>query len=81
MPSGSLVEASSACADAPGIDGDVIRERFGVEPIGKVLQLAPSTFRRAAARRRDPGLRSVRARRNERLVSPTGRVWQLNRQV
>ncbi|MGU3779473.1 hypothetical protein [Burkholderia metallica] len=30
------------------------RDAFGVEPIGKVLRIAPSGYRRRAAQRRDP---------------------------
>ena len=46
---------------------DERREKFGVEPICKVLQVAPSAYRRRVARQRNPGLRSPRALRDERL--------------
>ena len=36
---------------------DQHRERFGVEPICKILQIAPSGYRREVARQRDPLLR------------------------
>jgi len=60
---------------------DTHRERFGVEPICRVLQVAPSAYRRAVARRRDPALRSSRTRRDEVLAGHIERVWQANLQV
>jgi hypothetical protein len=39
------------------------READGVEPIGKVVPIAPSTDDRHAAGRADPGQRSARAQR------------------
>ncbi|KON79314.2 IS3 family transposase [Azoarcus sp. PA01] len=60
---------------------DTHRERFGVEPICKVLQVAPSAYRRAVARRRDPALRCSRVRRDEVLEAHIERVWQANLQV
>jgi transposase InsO family protein len=60
---------------------DTHRERFGVEPICKVLQVAPSAYRRTVARRRDPALRASRTRRDEVLASHIERVWQTNLQV
>ena len=60
---------------------DTHRDRLGVEPIGKVLQVAPSAYRRRAARRRNPGLRSARALRDERLIGEIQRVWQANLRV
>lgn len=60
---------------------DMHRERFGVEPICKVLQVAPSAYRRAVAHRRDPALRCARARRDEVLEGHIERVWQANLQV
>jgi len=46
-----------------------------------VLQVAPSAYRRHAARRRNPDLRSARAKRDEQLVWQIERVWQANLQV
>ena len=57
------------------------RERFGVEPICKLLQVAPSAYWRHAARQRDPSLRSARARRDAFLMPHIQRVWQANFQV
>jgi len=45
------------------------------------LQVAPSAYRRHAARQRNPQLRSARARREERLMPHIERVWQANMQV
>ena len=60
---------------------DQYRDTHGVEPICKVLQIAPSAYRRHAARQRDPELRSVRAKRDEALLPQVHRVWQSNLQV
>lgn len=60
---------------------DTHRDRFGVEPICRVLQVAPSAYRRAVARRRNPALRCARARRDEVLAGQVERVWQANLQV
>lgn len=60
---------------------DTHRERFGVEPICRVLQVAPSAYRRTVARRRNPALRSSRSRRDEVLEGHIERVWQANLQV
>ena len=40
---------------------------IGVEPICKVLQIAPSGYRRYAAQQRNPALRCARARRDDML--------------
>jgi transposase InsO family protein len=45
------------------------------------LQVAPSAYRRHAARQRNPELRSARAKRDERLMPHIERVWQANMQV
>lgn len=57
------------------------RERFGVEPICKLLWVAPSAYWRHAARQRDPALRSTQARQDEFLIPHIQRVWQANFQV
>lgn len=46
---------------------DVHRDRLGIEPICRVLQVAPSAYRRQATRQRNPALRSQRAIRDEQL--------------
>ena len=60
---------------------DAHRGTHGVEPICKVLQIAPSGYRRYAAHQQDPTLRPARARRDEELVPQIERVWQANMQV
>ena len=60
---------------------DQHRERFGVEPICKMLRVAPSAYWRHAARQRDPSLRSARALRDEFLMPHIQRVWRANFQV
>ncbi|MDE1898915.1 MAG: IS3 family transposase [Xanthomonadaceae bacterium] len=60
---------------------DEHRENFGVEPICKVLQVAPSGYRKHAARRRDPSRRCRRALRDEWLMPQVQRVWQANLRV
>jgi transposase InsO family protein len=60
---------------------DEHREAHGVEPICRVLQIAPSGYRRHAAQRRDPARRCARARRDEALVPHIKRVWRANLQV
>jgi putative transposase len=59
----------------------VHRDTFGVEPICRVLQIAPSGYRRHAAQQRNPALRSARAQRDDALVPQIERVWQVNLQV
>jgi putative transposase len=60
---------------------DEHRERFGVEPICEVLQVAPSAYWRHAARRRNPALRSAREQRDEALIPHIERVWHANMRV
>ena len=60
---------------------DEHRERFGVEPICKALQVAPSAYWREAARRRDPGRWPPRRRRDAALVLEIERVWSSNMRV
>ena len=60
---------------------DKHRDTHGVEPICKVLQIAPSGYRRHAGLRRSPEQRCARARRDEALVPEIERVWKANMQV
>ncbi len=46
-----------------------------------MLQVAPSAYRRHAARRRNPALRSARAKRDEQLMPHIERIWHANLQV
>jgi putative transposase len=54
------------------------RPLYGVEPICKVLPIAPSRYRAHAARRRDPARLPARARRDAVLRSEIRRVWEEN---
>ena len=60
---------------------DQHRDVYGVEPICKVLPIAPSTYYRHAAREADPAQRSARVQRDERLCGPIQPVWDENLQV
>lgn len=60
---------------------DQHRDNYGIEPICKVLHIAPSGYRRYAACQRDPQLRCARAKRDDQLVPHIERVWQSNLQV
>ena len=60
---------------------DAHRDTHGVEPICRVLRIAPSGYRRHAARKRNPSLRPARARRDDELIPQIERVWQANFQV
>ena len=54
------------------------REAHGVEPICKVLPIAPSTYRNHVARRRYPSRLSARAMRDEALKVEVRRVFAEN---
>lgn len=60
---------------------DQHRDTYGVEPICKVLQIAPSCYRRHAARLRNPSLCCARAQRDDELIPQIQRVWLANMQV
>jgi putative transposase len=53
-------------------------ESFGVEPMCKVLQIAPSTWHERARRKANPDLRSTRAKEDERLCKEIARVHAAN---
>lgn len=57
------------------------RDQYGVEPICRVVAIAPSTYFRHQAGRRDPTVRSARAQRDDRLRGEIQRVWDQQRQV
>jgi hypothetical protein len=57
---------------------DQHRGHFGVESICKVLPIAPSTYFAHAARRRNPDLRSDRAKRDAALTPEVERVHREN---
>jgi len=60
---------------------DEHRDVHGVEPICTVLQIAPSAYRRHAARHRDQALLSPRAQRDVALMPVVEQVWNANLQV
>ena len=57
------------------------RDTHGVEPICKVLQMAPSGSRRHAARRRDPARSPARVQRDAVLIPQIEQVWRVNLKV
>jgi transposase InsO family protein len=57
------------------------RDQHGVEPICAALPIAPATYYLHRARRRDPELRSERAKRDERLRPEIRRVHEENHAV
>ena len=60
---------------------DKHRHTHGVEPICKVLQIAPSGYRRHAARQHNPDLCCARAKLDDTLKPAIQRVWQANMRV
>ena len=57
------------------------RGAHGVEPICKVLPIAPSTYHAHVAKRRDPAKLSARARQDARLKIEVRRVFDENFRV
>ena len=57
---------------------DEHREAYGVEPICKVLPIAPSTYHERIARRQDPTRLSARAQRDQALKPEIARVFAEN---
>ncbi len=57
------------------------RDAHGVEPICKVLPIAPSTYFDHLAKRADPEKRSIRARRDTTLRPKIDRVFEQNLKV
>ena len=54
---------------------------YGVEPICKVLQIAPSGYRRYVAQKKNPELLCARAKRDAVLMPEIKRVWEANLKV
>jgi len=54
---------------------------YGVEPICRVLPIAPATYYAHRARARDPSRRPAREQRDEGLSTQVRRVWDENFQV
>ncbi len=57
---------------------DEHRDLYGVEPICRLLQIAPSTYHHHLACRRDPSLLSARAQRDMALKPEIARVFEEN---
>ncbi len=57
------------------------RDAYGVEPICRVLEIAPSTYYSHAARQADPDARPDRWWRDRALEVEVRRVWDENKQV
>ena len=57
------------------------REVHGIEPICRLLRIAPSTYHAHKFRQRNPQRRSVRAQRDEKLLPEIERVWNENFRV
>jgi len=57
---------------------DAHRDAYGVEPICRVLPIAPSTWHEHAARRADPSRLPARAKRDEALKEEVRRVFDEN---
>ncbi len=60
---------------------DAHRKVYGVEPICRVLPIAPSTYHTHVARRVEPTRRSARAQRDEALGPEVRRVFEENFRV
>ncbi len=60
---------------------DAHRKVYGVEPICRVLPIAPSTYHAHAARRIEPTRRSARVRRDDALGPEVRRVFEENFRV
>ena len=60
---------------------DEHRGVYGVEPICRVLPIAPSTYYAHAARQADPQRRSARDQRDRALAREIERVWNENFRV
>jgi transposase InsO family protein len=60
---------------------DEFRGEFGVEPICRVLPIAPSTYHERKAVVRDPSRASARAQRDDALRSRIRQVWSDNREL
>ena len=57
------------------------RAAYGVEPICRVLPIAPSTYHAHTVQRADPSRGSARARRDATLQADIQRVWEANFRV
>jgi len=60
---------------------DTHRAEYGVEPICRVLEIAPSGYYVHRARQADPSRRPARAQRDEQLRKEVRHVWRANHEV
>ncbi len=60
---------------------DQHKEQYGVEPICRQIQIAPSSYYEHKARERDPGRLSDRIKRDKALECDIQRVWKNNFKV
>jgi hypothetical protein len=60
---------------------DQYRMEFGVEPICRILQIAPSAYRAYAAQQRVATKRSARAQRDARLRTQIDATWRAHRGI
>jgi hypothetical protein len=60
---------------------DDYREVYGVEPICRIVPIAPSTDRAVKAQQADPNRQSARARRDADLPDAIAQIWDDNFQV
>jgi putative transposase len=60
---------------------DAHRAAYGVEPICRVVPIAPSTYFRHKAHQGDPTRRSVRAQRDDELRTIIRRIWTQHHEV
>jgi len=60
---------------------DEHRGEYGVEPICRVLPIAPSTYHERVAQRRDPSRLSPRVQRDEAMKPEVRRVFDANFKV
>lgn len=58
--------------------GWTLTDAYGVEPICRVLPIAPSSYHERVAQRRDPGRRSARSRRDDEIKPEIMRVFAEN---
>ena len=60
---------------------DAYRDDYGVEPICRVIKIAPSTYHEHARRRQQPDTAPARVRRDAELRAEIKRVFDENFQV
>jgi putative transposase len=60
---------------------DAQRDAYGVEPICRMLPIAPSTYFRRKSHHADPSRRSARAKRDDELRAVIRRIWTEHHQV